>query len=86
MTSPTPGSRPGTPNEKRLLPRPSSSLMKEHRAQSPAARDEEEKVSASKTNNGDWVTVTSKFHWVDLAGSERVRLKYPCILKYGSDL
>jgi hypothetical protein len=27
------------------------------------------------TDQGDWVTVVSKFHFVDLAGSERVRIR-----------
>ena len=29
-------------------------------------------VMSSRFDDGEWVTITSKFHFVDLAGSERV--------------
>ena len=74
VSSPVPGSRPSTPSapgERRLLPRPSSSL-RDSRATSPAPKDDLDDKHSPSTNDGEWVTVTSKFHWVDLAGSERV--------------
>ena len=30
---------------------------------------------SKRFDDGDWVQITSKFHFVDLAGSERVSLK-----------
>lgn len=71
--SPTPGSRPGTPGERRLLPRPSSSF-RETRAASPAPGKDDSIEKIAGGDSGEWVTITSKFHWVDLAGSERVRV------------
>ena len=71
VTSPTPGSRPGTPGEsgtRRLIPRPSSGFGRA----SPAAQLEEEKL-AQPAGVEEWTTVTSKLHFVDLAGSERLK-------------
>jgi hypothetical protein len=49
-------SRPGTPSSRFSSRAPS-------RANS---------VMSSRFDDGEWVTITSKFHFVDLAGSERV--------------
>ena len=85
-TAVTGSPRPNTPGEmgrpgSRLIPRPSSSLG---RAPSPAGghlkeREEEERLamtdsngSNTTSNENEWTTVISKFHFVDLAGSERV--------------
>lgn len=70
VTSPTPGSRPGTPGEsgRRLIPRPSSGMGRA----SPAAQLEEEKL-AQPPQVEEWTTITSKLHFVDLAGSERLK-------------
>src|SRR6266511_2061254 len=53
-------SRPGTPSSKSIGSRAPS------RANSV--------MSSSRFDDGEWVNVTSKFHFVDLAGSERVSL------------
>ena len=86
VSSPTPGSRPSTPSagDKRLITRPSSSFS-HGRVNSPAPKDEEEKLADVNGGDRDWVTVTSKFHWVDLAGSERVGLLFlqPGYITYG---
>lgn len=73
VASPTPasGSRPGTPARSGLAPRPSS-VQGSTRTNSPLNKDDEERSPARAPEQGDWVTVTSKFHFVDLAGSERV--------------
>lgn len=64
VTSPTLG-RPGTPSLSAMARgglRPSSALG--HTGERHSGDDE----------SGEWVTITSKFHFVDLAGSERVRI------------
>lgn len=66
VTSPTFG-RPGTPGIASAVARggglrPASALG--HAGERSMHGDEE---------GGEWVTITSKFHFVDLAGSERVR-------------
>ena len=66
VSSPTFG-RPGTPSipsaiGRTSMLRPASSLGYQDAR---GSLDDE---------NGDWVTVVSKFHFVDLAGSERVRI------------
>ncbi|KAL8281012.1 hypothetical protein RQP46_006691 [Phenoliferia psychrophenolica] len=70
VTSPTPGSRSGTPTNdgrpgSRFGLRPPSALG---RASSPVPPDEKDKEGTDS-----WVTITSKFHFVDLAGSERLK-------------
>ena len=73
VTSPTPGSRPGTPGEaggRRLIPRPSSGFGRA----SPAGQLEEENHAQPHLPAAEeWTTVTSKLHFVDLAGSERLK-------------
>ncbi|RIA95018.1 P-loop containing nucleoside triphosphate hydrolase protein [Glomus cerebriforme] len=56
-TTPT-FSRPGTPSSRSISSRAPS------RANS---------VMSSRFDDGEWVTITSKFHFVDLAGSERLK-------------
>jgi hypothetical protein len=72
---PTAAGRPATPSERpgsRIALRPGSVLGGRT---SPAFREEDESGSPSKgSDTGEWVTITSKFHFVDLAGSERVRI------------
>lgn len=53
------GSRPGTPATSKLSSHPPS------RANSALGKHDD---------NGEWLKVTSKFHFVDLAGSERVSI------------
>lgn len=64
-SSPTPG-RPGTPSFASAMGRgglrPSSALGHITERPKPGGDDE----------SGEWITITSKFHFVDLAGSERV--------------
>ena len=67
VSSPTFGARPGTPNSFASAMgrggglRPASALGSHH------------DTRQSMDDEGDWITVVSKFHFVDLAGSERVR-------------
>lgn len=77
--SPSPGSRPMSPADRpssRFGLRPPSVYGNSGRA-SPSL---DEGVEAVRQHGGEasgqWVTVTSKFHFVDLAGSERVRCLY----------
>ncbi|KAI5477228.1 kinesin family member 4/7/21/27 [Pseudohyphozyma bogoriensis] len=69
VTSPTPGSRSGTPTGdrpgSRFGLRPPSQIG---RPSSPNPQDERENGGVES-----WTTVTSKFHFVDLAGSERLK-------------
>lgn len=66
VTSPTMG-RPSTPSlataVSRGALRPASALG--HAGERSMHADED---------SGEWITITSKFHFVDLAGSERVRV------------
>ncbi|CAG8519033.1 29620_t:CDS:2, partial [Racocetra persica] len=52
-----PSSRPGTPASSRFGSQPSSRTNS----------------SLDKFDDGEWVTISSKFHFVDLAGSERLK-------------
>ncbi|CAG8631502.1 24688_t:CDS:2 [Cetraspora pellucida] len=52
-----PSSRPGTPASSRFGSQPSSRTNS----------------SLDKFDDGEWVTIASKFHFVDLAGSERLK-------------
>ncbi|CAG8459131.1 17870_t:CDS:2 [Dentiscutata erythropus] len=52
-----PNSRPGTPASSRFGSQPSSRTNS----------------SLDKFDDGEWVTISSKFHFVDLAGSERLK-------------
>ncbi|KAG9226271.1 hypothetical protein CCMSSC00406_0003150 [Pleurotus cornucopiae] len=65
-SSPTPG-RPGTPSFASAMGRgglrPSSALGHITERPKPGGDDE----------SGEWITITSKFHFVDLAGSERLK-------------
>ena len=70
VSSPTFG-RPSTPSFQSAIARgtrPASSLgfLSPDMNRNGAGKD------ASDDRGGEWVTVTSKFHFVDLAGSERV--------------
>ncbi|CAG8558581.1 15910_t:CDS:2, partial [Racocetra fulgida] len=58
--SPTPSSRPSTP----------SKLSDSRFASSPSRASSR---LGKRSDDGDWVSVTSKFHFVDLAGSERLK-------------
>jgi len=77
--SPTPNSRPTTPSGLPLLHQRTSSGLRPAstvgtpRAASPLVDDDDAATSPGRNQGGEWVTVTSKFHFVDLAGSERVR-------------
>lgn len=73
------GSRPNTPSMYGGLPVPSGrnsatglrpASVAGMRSITPSGGD-----ASAGTQEGDWVTVTSKFHFVDLAGSERVSRK-----------
>ena len=37
-------------------------------------------------DTGEWITITSKFHFVDLAGSERVSVRKACVIKFSEVL
>lgn len=76
--SPGPGARPMSPVDRpysRTALRPPSSLGSPGR-QSPGPNSSlDDSVDMMRNDSaGQWVTVTSKFHFVDLAGSERVCL------------
>ena len=71
--SPTPGSRPTTPSGLPMLrgPRPSSVLGNNGRSGTPVSRVEEQESASFVINgngkkdlSGEWVTITSKFHFV----------------------
>lgn len=74
VTSPTPGSRSGTPTgdrpNSRFGLRPPSQIG---RPTSPQPSEEGTTTNGNGTTGTEsWATITSKFHFVDLAGSERV--------------
>lgn len=87
VASPTSGSRPNTPGlHASSIPgpsgrnsatglRPSSMMVGASRSASPlfgGSGDDGGPRGGAAHGDGEWVTVTSKFHFVDLAGSERV--------------
>ncbi|PWN46165.1 kinesin-domain-containing protein [Ceraceosorus guamensis] len=68
LASPTPGSRSGTPSAYGSGGlRPVSMIA--GRSSSPLPDD----GAGGSAGGGEWVTITSKFHFVDLAGSERLK-------------
>lgn len=84
VASPTPSSgnmggspRPGTPGTSRLIPRPSSVLGGAPSPINNINKEEEEKLNHfGGSNESEWTTLVSKFHFVDLAGSERVGVQH----------
>jgi len=53
--------------------RPVSMAISSPRSPSPALGDEGRRPGTVSTSEGEWTTITSKFHFVDLAGSERLK-------------
>jgi len=83
--SPTPGSRPTTPSGLPMIrpPRPSSVLGGANgRAGTPVMRGEEQETFSSvgkKEGTGEWVTITSKFHFVGESVVPRSLSLFPSI-------
>lgn len=72
VSSPAPGTRPSTPSDRpgsRFGLRPGSAMANGRASPGPNMMDE---LANGKSDDGEWVTITSKWHFVDLAGSERV--------------
>lgn len=76
VSSPAPGTRPSTPGDRpssRFGLRPASAMANGRVSPGPNAMED----MANSKEDGEWVTVTSKWHFVDLAGSERVSDSMP---------